>query len=528
MNSSPSFPPLTRLRNAVERVIGRLGDDESNLGRLGDDELLALLNDTTEARKALELVIAGASTEVSRRSTRELGYRGLAQRRGLRTGTALVQQVTGMARSDVNRAVQAGEELATPMRQGGESPGDPRAAAPEVPRWLARLRDALASGQVSQAQFHAIRVGLGDPPNERYPHLEDDFLAEGWHRAVTILLDEASNRTVEDLRDQARIARDRLDPIGVTLRFEERFAARSYRAWTDESGQRHARIAFDDEAAAWFDAILRAALRPRRGPRFVDSASDVDGGVAAPDGARDGAGAGAIPSGGAAAGGGAAGANGIGHEFIDDRSNEQLQYDTIMAVMRTGASADPAQAFGDRQPGVRIVVEAGAIDSAADRGETHVTGVGHLEDGGQALPAAIVEKYLCDAGAQLLSFNSRARPLDVGRQERLFTRAQRVAIAARDGGCIIPGCDRPPSECEYHHIDHWWEHHGRTDVDDGVPLCRNCHMRLHNGGWRIVRRRDPVTGLDTYWLHAPPDPHTGEVPEPVLLRTKSPRRFAAA
>ena len=466
---------------------------------LDDDELLGLLADATEARKALELIVAAGSAEVARRSTRDRGYGGLAQKKGHRTSTGLVQQITGMGRGDVTRAVQTGEELApvttvAAVEPGAEATDAATPAPPAVERWLRLLRDALASGRVTQAQFHAVRIGLGEPPVNRYPDLDPEFLPAAWARAVELLLDECGAFTVEDLRNQARTARDRLDPVGVALRFEERFAARSFRTWIDESGQRHARIVFDDDAAAWVDAMLQAALRPRRGPRFVEADAAEKSKAAE----------------------------------ADDRTNEQLQYDTIMAVLRTGANADPNQAFGDRQPGVRIIVEATAIIHGDQRGVMQVTGVGHLEDGGHAVSAGVVEKYLCDAGAIPVLWDADGRPLDVGRELRLFSRKQRVAIGARDGGCIWPSCSAPISQCEYHHTDHWWEHHGRTDVDDGVPLCRNCHLRLHNQGWRITRERDPVSDTDTYWLHPPPDPRTGEIGEPSRLRSKSPRRFTAA
>jgi hypothetical protein len=177
---------------------------------------------------------------------------------------------------------------------------------------------------------------------------------------------------------------------------------------------------------------------------------------------------------------------------------------------------------------VRIVVEASAVVDGTRRGEMRVTGVGHLEDGGQALPPGVIEARMCDSGVIPVMWGPDGRPLDVGRELRLFTRKQRLAIAARDGGCMWPSCGAPISQCEYHHIDHWWEHHGRTDVDDGIALCRNCHLRLHNQRWRITRTRDAITDADTYWLHPPPDPATGEVGDPVALRSKSPRRFEAA
>ncbi|MDQ2661078.1 MAG: HNH endonuclease, partial [Actinomycetota bacterium] len=86
------------------------------------------------------------------------------------------------------------------------------------------------------------------------------------------------------------------------------------------------------------------------------------------------------------------------------------------------------------------------------------------------------------------------------------------AMAVRDGGCLM--CDRPPSWCEAHHIDHWEEHHGRTDIDDGVLLCRHCHLLLHNRNWRIRREGS------TYSLEHPDD-------DGVLRRTPLPSRSRA-
>lgn len=496
--SSSHLSPGTRLVAAASRVAEVFGDADTAVvvGGFDDETLLNAMTDAAQARAAIDLLTAAMSAEVARRSARELGHAGLAQRKGHRNVTSLVQNITGQSRADVGRALRVGEDL---VPSAGAPDAGGQDAPTAAPSWLALLRDALASGAVSQAQFQAVRVGLGEPPVDRYPDLDPDFLPAAWEAAVEILLGESVALPVEELRAAARIARDRLDPVGVTLRFEERFSARSFRAWIDEHGQHHARLVFDDDAAAWVHAILSAALRPRRGPRFIDTHAERDNPVP-----------------------------------VDDRSNEQLQYDTLLAILRTGANADPAQAFGDRQPGVRIVVEATAIDGLSDSEPVRVTGVGHLEDSGATLPGGVIETYLCDAGSTTITLDAHGRPLDVGREQRLFTRKQRIAIATRDGGCIFPSCTAPISWCEYHHINHWSEDHGRTDVDDGVPLCRNCHLRLHNQNWRITRQRDPGTATgtsraqDTYWLHPPPDPHTGEMGEPTRLQPKTPRRFAAA
>jgi hypothetical protein len=84
-------------------------------------------------------------------------------------------------------------------------------------------------------------------------------------------------------------------------------------------------------------------------------------------------------------------------------------------------------------------------------------------------------------------FDGDGSALNLGRQQRLFSTNQRTVIAARDGGCLITTCDRPPSWTETHHIDEWDAHHGRTDVADGVSLCRHHHMWIHNTRARIRR-----------------------------------------
>jgi len=48
--------------------------------------------------------------------------------------------------------------------------------------------------------------------------------------------------------------------------------------------------------------------------------------------------------------------------------------------------------------------------------------------------------------------------------------AQRKALIVRDGGCIFPGCDRPASWCDAHHIIHWLDS-GPTDLWNLCLLC---------------------------------------------------------
>ena len=55
-------------------------------------------------------------------------------------------------------------------------------------------------------------------------------------------------------------------------------------------------------------------------------------------------------------------------------------------------------------------------------------------------------------------------PLAVGRTARTATPAQRRALAARDQGCIIPGCGIPAEACQTHHVQDW--------AAGGTPTCR--------------------------------------------------------
>jgi hypothetical protein len=83
--------------------------------------------------------------------------------------------------------------------------------------------------------------------------------------------------------------------------------------------------------------------------------------------------------------------------------------------------------------------------------------------------------------------------LDVGRAQRRFTQRQWRALVIRDGGCVFPGCDRPPKWCDAHHLDFWDQHDGPTDLDNGCLLCRRHHTLIHHGGWKL--QRDKRTGI---------------------------------
>ncbi|KAA9107782.1 HNH endonuclease signature motif containing protein [Microbacterium rhizomatis] len=323
-------------------------------------------------------------------------------------------------------------------------------AEPSRP-WDDVLRSAMLDGRLAPARVEAILRGLGRPP-ARADASDSAAAREVWALAAEQLLAEASELPVEEVARRARQVRDALDPAGTEERFARRYAQRAFRMWTDADGVHHGRIAFDDEGYAWVQSMVDAAMRPRRGgPRFVDSTErQAAAGLAA-----------------------------------DPRSNDQIVYDLAMDVWRAGMLAKASDVYGARQPGVRMIVVAGAVGPRDAFGR--LLAAAHLEDGGDALPGTVLERSLCSTGYVEVTVDGCGNPLDVGREQRVYTPKQRIALAARDGGCVWPGCGVPASYCEAHHCDHWWRDKGRTDIDRGVLLCRFHHLLLHNAGARMTR-----------------------------------------
>ncbi len=102
------------------------------------------------------------------------------------------------------------------------------------------------------------------------------------------------------------------------------------------------------------------------------------------------------------------------------------------------------------------------------------------------VPAETVRRLACDASISRVLFDPASQPIDVGRATRTISPALRRALAARDRGCRFPGCDRPPSWTDCHHLTHWPDG-GETNPANVVSLCRRHHHRVHEEGWRLAR-----------------------------------------
>ncbi|MEO5534363.1 MAG: DUF222 domain-containing protein [Pseudolysinimonas sp.] len=446
-----TFATLPALDAALRslREVPRVAGDYA---AAADSELLDVSRVVAEITRLAGAHSALAAGQIAHRSRPELGGAGLARRQGARTVEELLTTTMKVTGRDAATAVRVGKLT----DQVGP---------------FAVVASGVAAGSVSVEAADAIRGGLGgfgadDAGSMSAGRVDEGLLA----RAAELLCDEARLLDPDRLRKRAREVRDELDEAGVADRENVLRLRRSLRRIDLRDGMKRIIWDYDPETAGIVDDIYDRATSPRRGgPRFVDSekaarASELE---------------------------------------RDERTVEQIASDSFAELLRQSASVDQNVLIGSATPSVRIIVSAEALESP--------TGHGYAEGSGESFSRATIERVACANGTQSVLVDSVGNVLDLGREQRLYSSRQRVALAVRDGGCMWPTCERPPSWTEAHHIDHWARDDGRTDVARGILLCRHHHLRLHNEGWRIILR------AGRYWLE-PPD---GSAKIGAMLETKS-------
>ena len=126
------------------------------------------------------------------------------------------------------------------------------------------------------------------------------------------------------------------------------------------------------------------------------------------------------------------------------------------------------------------------------------------------LPAETIARIGCDADINVAVLNDYGEPINYGRTRRNPPPHQRRAVVLRDKHCVFPDCDRPPSQCECHHLEPWVSD-GPTDLVNLCLLCKFHHHLVHEGGWLLERLAPgpPTTGYPAGtppgWLATGPD-----------------------
>ena len=148
----------------------------------------------------------------------------------------------------------------------------------------------------------------------------------------------------------------------------------------------------------------------------------------------------------------------------------QRRADALVEVCRFFLAHRHRQTAGANRPHINLIVD--ADDLHGGRAETVGSGL--------LLDPTSTALLLCDCTlsrvvAQRIG-KAVSRILDLGHSTPIVSPAQRAALAIRDRGCRWPGCDRPGSWCDAHHVV-WVTRGGPTDLGNLVLLCSLCRRR---------------------------------------------------
>lgn len=351
---------------------------------------------------------------------------------------------------------------------------------------LQGLGDRLAQGEVTRGHVDvAVRcldrlpVALRESPEQKQT-LSDYFVRL------------APLGPVHDLHRAAAALRLQLDPDSVDRIDPNADQRRSFDLTTDMTGMFVGRFQLDPVAGA----ALQAAIQAYSAPRPLGEGVPPQGagrGAAFADATCADAGSGSAPA------------------DHDTRTARQRRADALWTIADLALGAAP----GGRGERPRIVVTVRPDDlvrACPDRDEPgHRRGAEPPRTGaGTLLDRASVRRFACDAVVHLLVTTPGARRvLDLGRDQRFASAAQRRALAERDRGCVVPGCGAPPDSCDAHHVVHWADG-GKTDLANLCLLCPHHHSAVHAGRWQV--------GVDADGI-----PYV--VPPPWVDPRRSPRRL---
>ncbi len=369
---------------------------------------------------ALQSRFAG---EIARRSTPDLPGGGLARQQGFGSAGAMVASVTGGSQAGAWRSIEAGRALMSEVAPGVQPLESLQSSGAAAPRYPAVARAAL-EGELSVDAAGLITAGLET--------LTDRVSSGQLHALEERLVGKAVGLGASEVRRLVANAVARADVAGLQEResrqYEQRFVT-----WTeDHSGMVTFAGRFDVVSAAPLRTVIEQMVTQQfRNRRDQDPLER------------------------------------------DHRTVGQMRADALFEICRHALGCAETDRSGVR---TTMVVRMDERDLRAG------IGVGSID--GTVLPVSVGElrRVAGDAGIVPAVLGGTSEVLDLGRKVRIFTRAQRLALLERDGGCAK--CHAPPEHCEAHHI-RWWEQGGPTDMGNGVMLCTRCHHDVHRHGWQI-------------------------------------------
>ena len=394
------------------------------LQSLSDAELLAALDRGFELQRESEARLVRLAAEVMHRSRSSLGPDGLASRSGSGSPPQLLADVGLVSLAEARRLCRVAEATADRVSLIGE----------RLPAEYPLVAEAVDGRRVPVDSANAIVAALA----QAAPRAEPAHLAA----AERALVEFAVEHPADLVRRLAVRWRDALDVDGVEPRDEQLIARRSLSRSLLENGMKRYRLDLDPESSAFLDAAIDAQVGAAiRAPRFES-----------PDSCGD------------------------EHERLPDpRTLTQIAADAVVELARHGIACTATDV---PLPSATVVVRISLDALQSGLGTAEIDG---LE---QPISAAAARRMAADAQLIPMVLGGMSEVLDLGAPRRLFSRAQRIAFAERDGGCAWPDCQRPPTHTEAHHI-RWWSRGGETNLDNGILLCSRHHHTLHRDGWEV-------------------------------------------
>jgi len=161
----------------------------------------------------------------------------------------------------------------------------------------------------------------------------------------------------------------------------------------------------------------------------------------------------------------------------DHRMPAQRRADALGEVCRQWLDHADRPTVAGEKPHVAVTVDAEALrDGAGEPSELDHVG---------PIDPAVARRVTCDASIRRVVLAGPSEPLDIGRRTPVVPPAMRRAVIVRDRHCRFPGCDRPHTWCDAHHVVHWADG-GPTALPNLVLVCRRHHRMVHvRGGFRL-------------------------------------------
>jgi len=425
-----SSPPLLDLFAELSRACA------DGVAGLPADDLLRRMTDAGTLQRGLDAIRVRLAGELAARLAVHLGAEGIARRAGHPTPASFLAELWQISQAEAARLCDVGVAVRPRLALDG-------ALLPARYSTVGAAVESLALG----VDAAAVIVRELD---QAAPYCSPDARAAG----ERLLVEHAPGLTVRQVQGLARQVRDRLDEDGAEPRDQIRRQRRSLTLIPQPDGM--VRLVWDmpPETAglvrAGIDVLVGEQLRAAR-DQVPSSLADT------------------------------------GTADTDDRTLPQRRADAAEELLRHAISCD--RPGGDR-PVVTMVVRM-SLDQLLDGLGTAQIGTAQVDGVDAGISATTARILAAEANIIPAVLGGTGEILDLGRARRLFSSAQRQALAEQYGGCAFPGCGHPPSYTEAHHLQ-WWSRGGPTDLSNGIPLCSFHHHRIHDDGWEIdVRDRVP-------------------------------------